>query len=73
MTRAQGSLTVLIASAIGSTGVLSQALAAPASGAADVVVAVSAVVLVVSAVLLVRVLRYLSRTPHDRTDHQPPP
>jgi hypothetical protein len=66
MTRANRSFWILAATAIVVAGVLTQALAAPASATADAIVVVSVVILAVIAVLLVRVVRYLARiTPAD--------
>jgi hypothetical protein len=63
MTRAVRSLWVLIGAAIIAVGILAQALAAPASTAADLLVGGSALLLAVSAALLIRVLRHLVRAP----------
>jgi len=63
MSRAHRSLWILIAVTILAVGVLAQALAGPSSTTADLIVAASGFVVAVSGTLLVRVLRYLTRTP----------
>lgn len=63
MSRAHRSLWTLMTATILSAGLLAQALAAPASLTADVVVAVSGLALAISAALLGRAMRYLTRAP----------
>jgi hypothetical protein len=73
MTRAHRSLWILITATIVCAGIVAQALAAPASGVADVMVAVGGVLLVACAVLLTRVLRYLTRPQPLARDAPPRP
>jgi len=57
----------------GCAGIVAQALAAPASGVSDVMVAVGGVLLAACAVLLTRVLRYLTRPQPRARDASPRP
>jgi uncharacterized membrane protein len=62
MDRAHRSLWILTALTIFAAGLVSQALAATAGPLSDVLVAASLLLLTITGTLLVRVLRYLSRT-----------
>ncbi|MER8006669.1 hypothetical protein [Streptomyces sp. NPDC094149] len=62
MSRAQVSLWTLTAVAVLAAGGTAQALAAPASTAADITVAAGLLLLFVSGALLFRVLRHLLRS-----------
>ncbi|MGW0885466.1 hypothetical protein [Streptomyces sp. NPDC002671] len=62
MPRAQVSLWPLTAVAVLAAGGTAQALAAPASTAADITVAVGLFLLMVSGALLYRVMRHLLRS-----------
>ncbi|MFF4505765.1 hypothetical protein [Streptomyces sp. NPDC001401] len=62
MSRAQVSLWALTAVAVLAVGGTAQALAAPASTAADITVAAGLLLLAVSGILLFRILRHLLRT-----------
>lgn len=72
MTRAHRSLWILLALTVLAAGLLAQTLAGPASPAADVLLAASALLLLTTATLLARVLRYLSR-PHPAATTRPQP
>ncbi|MFF4041311.1 hypothetical protein [Streptomyces sp. NPDC001816] len=63
MSRAQVSLWTLTAVAVLAAGGTAQALAAPASTAADITVAAGLLLLTISGLLLYRVLRHLLRGP----------
>jgi predicted anti-sigma-YlaC factor YlaD len=71
MTRAHRSLWILTALTTLTAGVLAQALAAPASLTADIVVVLSALLLAISATLLARVIRHLARPADTRRPHPP--
>jgi hypothetical protein len=61
MTRAHRNFWTLTTTTVLATGILAQALAAPASAVADTIVAGSTVLLAISGGLLIRVLRHLTR------------
>lgn len=63
MHRAQRSLWILTASTVFAAGLVSQALAARPGVGTDLLLGASLVILSVSAALLVRVTRYLTRSP----------
>jgi hypothetical protein len=62
MTRAHRSLWILTAVTILATGLVAQALAAPAGPGADILLAASALLLVASGALLIRVLAHLTHS-----------
>ena len=67
MNRAHRSLWVLTALAVLAVGLVSRALTATAGPLSDGLLAGSLLLLVITGTLLVRVLRYLSATPHRPT------
>lgn len=68
MNRAHRSLWILTALTLLATGIIAQALAAPAGTPADVTLAAGAILLAVSSTLLVRVVRFLFRTARPAVD-----
>ena len=69
MTRAHRSLWILTAATILSAGLVAQALAGSAGLGTHILLVVSLLLLAVCGLLLIRLLRYLARTP---TSQSPP-
>lgn len=65
MTRAHRSLLILTTVTVLAAGMTAQTLTEPAGAGADIQFAASAILLVISGTLLLRVMRHLSRTPHQ--------